>query len=359
MISTPGLVKLGLDDLTRALASSQGRCLFGFGEARGQNRGADALKRSLKSPLIDQGRLLNQTENLLVHVAGGDSLTLVEVEGIMKQLGRHVPDDTQILFGVAVNPKLGDSISVTLISSLGIGELNAHAAAAPPAEMLASPRTKKRSKPVADDQLVDRPIEPEPAPKPAPVKQEVKPKRRKPEVVPPPWASDSELFEAHQPAPKETVVPESAEEEPPSLFPDEFPESAEPELVEAKTAPEKEAPPPPPPEPEAIPEPVPTPEPDPEPEPEPEPAAAEEPVFEEEPPEVPKTSLAEVVANSGQPLRSVASADLDTDVGSDPQPSLSLGGEDRGRFKDTEQMVVEGEDLDVPTWMRLRKKLKR
>ena len=38
MISTPGLVKLGLDDLTSALSSSNGRCLFGFGEAKGQNR---------------------------------------------------------------------------------------------------------------------------------------------------------------------------------------------------------------------------------------------------------------------------------------------------------------------------------
>jgi len=56
---------------------------------------------------------------LLVHVAGGEGMTLVEVEGIMKQIGRNVPDHTQILFGVAVEPKLGDSVAVTLISSLG------------------------------------------------------------------------------------------------------------------------------------------------------------------------------------------------------------------------------------------------
>ena len=126
MISTPGLVKLGLDDLTAALRSSNGRCLFGFGEARGKTRGADALKRALKSPLIDQGRLLHQTRNLLVHVAGGESLTLAEVEDIMKQIGRNVPDDTQILFGVAADAKLGDSVSVTLISSLEAGQLASH-----------------------------------------------------------------------------------------------------------------------------------------------------------------------------------------------------------------------------------------
>ena len=42
------------------------------------------------------------------------------------------------------------------------------------------------------------------------------------------------------------------------------------------------------------------------------------------------------------------------------QPSLELPTEaDRGRFKDTEPSLVEGEDMDVPTWKRLKMKLKR
>ncbi|HRH98999.1 MAG TPA: hypothetical protein PLB55_23870, partial [Prosthecobacter sp.] len=44
---------------------------------------------------------------------------------------------------------------------------------------------------------------------------------------------------------------------------------------------------------------------------------------------------------------------------SDSQQTFSLGEEDRGRFKDTEPSIVQGEDLDVPTWMRLKKKLRR
>jgi hypothetical protein len=42
------------------------------------------------------------------------------------------------------------------------------------------------------------------------------------------------------------------------------------------------------------------------------------------------------------------------------QTSFRLGDEDRGgRFKDTEPSLVEGEDMDVPTWMRMRKKLRK
>jgi len=91
IVSAPGLVKLGLDDLVAALRVSEGRCLFGYGEAKGKDRGAEALKKALKSPLINQGDLLSSAKNLLVHVVGGESLTLAEVEQIMKQLGRHAP----------------------------------------------------------------------------------------------------------------------------------------------------------------------------------------------------------------------------------------------------------------------------
>ena len=125
MVTQPGIVRMGLADLMAALNSPNARCLFGFGEARGANRVTDALKRSLKSPLVNQGQLLQNARNLLVHVAGGESLTLAEVETLMKQLGKCVPESTQIMFGLAVDQRMGDAISVTLVSSLSAQEMTA------------------------------------------------------------------------------------------------------------------------------------------------------------------------------------------------------------------------------------------
>jgi len=45
-------------------------------------------------------------------------MTLSEVEILMQELGRHVSDQTQILFGAVVDARLGDRLSVTVISSL-------------------------------------------------------------------------------------------------------------------------------------------------------------------------------------------------------------------------------------------------
>jgi cell division protein FtsZ len=348
--TTPGLVKLGLDDLTAALANANGRCLFGFGEARGQNRGTEALKKALKSPLIDSGRLLHQTKNLLVHVAGGESLTLVEVEGVMKQLGRHVPDQTHILFGLGVDAKLGDAIAITLISSLGLSQLNAHAAAAPPSEML-QPRAEL----------------PAPVLAPAP-KRESHAKKAPSPYAPPVEAPADLLFKAEEiavvPA-GEPFLSNGAGTHLPHVE-EEAPEAVEQQPVFAQEEPVFEEP-------------------------------ATTPIIESTPETArilvrtpaakeladaarsKESSLAAVVARSvtlqtesapaqddlitfDAPTTTTISA-TNTIIARKPaateQQTFSLGEEDRGRFKDTEPSIVQGEDLDVPTWMRLKKKLRR
>jgi cell division protein FtsZ len=122
LIQRPGLIRIGFDDLLAALRSKNGRCLFGFGESDSDNRAHEALTQALKNPLMDRGRMLADAARVLVQVAGGPGMTLSEVEILMQELGRHVNDQTQILFGVAVDGRLGDRLSVTIISSLAADE---------------------------------------------------------------------------------------------------------------------------------------------------------------------------------------------------------------------------------------------
>src|SRR3954468_19985997 len=122
LIQRPGLIRIGFDDLLSALKSPSGRCLFGFGESESDNRAHDALTQALKNPLMDRGRMLADATHVLVQVAGGPGMTLSEGEILMQELGRHVSDQTQILFGAAVDARLGDRLSVTIISSLSAEE---------------------------------------------------------------------------------------------------------------------------------------------------------------------------------------------------------------------------------------------
>ena len=134
LIQRPGLIRIGFDDLLAALRTRNSRCLFGYGESDSDNRAHDALTQALKNPLMDRGRMLADATQVLVQVAGGPGMTLSEIEILMQELGRHVSDQTQILFGSVVDARLGDRLSVTIISSLSAEE-----APAPSSESVASP----------------------------------------------------------------------------------------------------------------------------------------------------------------------------------------------------------------------------
>ncbi len=347
ILTTPGLVKLGLDDLTAALSTSNGRCLFGFGEARGQNRGTEALKRALKSPLIDQGRLLHQTKTLLVHIAGGESLTLLEVDAIMKQLGKNVPDQTHILFGVAVDAKLGDSVCVTLLSSLGLAQLNTLAAAAPPVEMMPH---KERSMPSIMEAVTPTPKAAAPKParsesvKSAPLAEDMDMLFRTEEITPP-----APILRAPEPeAVQEEVYEEPPAIEPPAAIEEQIPDEI---IIEEPAAASL-------------------------PEPEPEPVKPPRPRIEDfirqtvVRPSATSSTLASVVARNPSPA-AVAAVNEEAPLISsrsngrsseeEAQIAFRFGSEeDRGRFQKTEPVLADGgEDLDVPTWMRLKRKLKR
>ena len=118
LVVRPGLINVGLDDLMSALRTNRSRCLFGSGIAEGKDRAIKALRNALNSPLLDQGTLLKDAQTVLVHLSGGEDLTLFEIELLMQRLQKFVPDKAHVLFGAAIDPAMGDSLSITLISAL-------------------------------------------------------------------------------------------------------------------------------------------------------------------------------------------------------------------------------------------------
>ncbi|MGE5213435.1 MAG: cell division protein FtsZ [Nitrospirota bacterium] len=157
LIQRPGLIRIGFDDLLSALRARNSRCLFAYGESDSDNRAHDALTQALKNPLMDRGRMLADATHVLVQVAGGPGMTLSEVEILMQELGRHVSEQTQILFGAVVDPGLGDRLSVTVISSLSAEE--EVLLQTPPAPISASPPpARERDQAPAPQVQIEEPI---------------------------------------------------------------------------------------------------------------------------------------------------------------------------------------------------------
>lgn len=146
IVRRPGLIRIGFDELLSALRNQNSRCLFGFGESDSDNRAHEALAIALKNPLMNRGKMLSEAQAILVQIAGGPGMTLTEVEIVMQELNRCVEDHTQILFGTSVDGKLGNRMTVTIISSLAAdGVVPPMPAAArdemvtPPAPQVAAP----------------------------------------------------------------------------------------------------------------------------------------------------------------------------------------------------------------------------
>ncbi|MGI8819403.1 MAG: cell division protein FtsZ [Chthoniobacterales bacterium] len=287
LMQRPGLIRIGFDDLLSALRSRNGRCLFGYGESDSDNRAHDALTQALKSPLMDRGRLLGDAANVLVHVAGGPGMTLSEVEIMMKEVERHVGDDTQILFGTAVDARMGNRMTVTLISSLAADGGEAQPPLWRPPASVPQPRPPIQAKPLPEP-VVELQAEEE---------EEQAPPAAAPER--PLQTIDAAIGKPAEPAPSPELI-EVEEPDPAPTATEKLPEVIEPELQQPRVIlPKKKAPPP--------------------------------------------------LQEAKPPIEKIAQA---------KQEVLQFESVTRGRFEKSEPTIVEGQDLDVPTFLRKNVRVK-
>ena len=251
LMQRPGLLHIGFDDVCAVLRNGDARALFGYGEADGENRAHDALARALKNPLMNRGALLEDASHAIVHICGGANVTLGEVQIIMEELNRHINDQTQLFMGIGIETRMGNRLSVSILSSLGSGT--------------GKPVAQRRQKTV-------HPVEPAP----------------QPVVKPEPW----------KPAARPEPPPEAASEER-SVPPERAPERAADELMLPRTESEPQ-----------------------------------------KPPQVrqaakPDTKPQLAAAKKVEPK----------------QETLQFEPISRGRFEKSEPTIIDGQDLDVPTFL--------
>jgi cell division protein FtsZ len=117
LITMPGLINLDFADV-RTIMTSAGSALMGIGFATGENRAQEAAERALRSPLIDTE--LVGARGILLSIAGGEDLTLLEVNEAAEVIRRGATEDTNIIFGATIDERLAGQLWVTVIAT-GIG----------------------------------------------------------------------------------------------------------------------------------------------------------------------------------------------------------------------------------------------
>jgi cell division protein FtsZ len=118
LITTPGLINLDFADV-RTIMSDAGTALMGIGFATGENRGREAAERALRSPLIDTE--LVGARGILLSIAGGEDLTLLEVNEAAEVVRAAATEETNIIFGATIDERLSGQVWVTVVAT-GIGK---------------------------------------------------------------------------------------------------------------------------------------------------------------------------------------------------------------------------------------------
>src|SRR5256714_5136546 len=118
LITLPGLINLDFADV-RTIMERSGTALMGIGFSSGaENRAREAAERALRSPLIDTD--LHGARGILLSIAGGDDLSLLEVNEAAEVIRQTATDETQIIFGATIDERLTGQVWVTVIVT-GVG----------------------------------------------------------------------------------------------------------------------------------------------------------------------------------------------------------------------------------------------
>ena len=115
LITIPGLVNLDFADV-RTIMKDAGEALMGTGVATGDNRGEDAAKMALHSPMLDDISI-EGAKGVLINITGGKDLTLHDVSMATGTVYEAAGSEAGIIFGAVIDESMKDRLYVTVIAT--------------------------------------------------------------------------------------------------------------------------------------------------------------------------------------------------------------------------------------------------
>ena len=115
LITVPGRINVDFADILTIMGNA-GSALMGIGKATGENRAAEAAQQAINSPLLDIS--IAGAKGVLLSVAGGDDLTINEIQEAAKIITESISPDAKVIFGTSKTDKLKkNEIKITVIAT--------------------------------------------------------------------------------------------------------------------------------------------------------------------------------------------------------------------------------------------------
>ncbi len=114
LITLPGLINVDFADV-KAIMSNAGTALMGMGTGSGEKRAVTAMQQAISSPLIDIS--IEGAKGILFNVAGGNDLTMTEIDEAAAMITKAVHPDADIIFGAVVDENMVDQVKISVIAT--------------------------------------------------------------------------------------------------------------------------------------------------------------------------------------------------------------------------------------------------
>lgn len=114
LISDYALINVDFADV-KSVMTDRGIAHMGVGRGTGENRAQDAVKAAIESPLLET--TINGAKAILLYVAGGYDLGMLEVSEIAGMVEEQADRDCILIFGAAVNEEMENEVAITVIAT--------------------------------------------------------------------------------------------------------------------------------------------------------------------------------------------------------------------------------------------------
>ena len=114
LINVPGYINLDFADVT-SIMKDAGYAHMGVGEAVGKDKAEEAARMAISSPLLETS--ISGSRGIIISITASPDIGMDEVDIAATLVQQEAHEDANIIWGVAFDPDLEDTMKVTIIAT--------------------------------------------------------------------------------------------------------------------------------------------------------------------------------------------------------------------------------------------------
>jgi cell division protein FtsZ len=115
LINLEGFINLDFADLKTVMAD-KGRAIMGTGVSNGENRGLEAAKKAISSPLLSDTPISGAT-GVIINIVADEQFSLLDAQAAAEFIQSNADQDADVIFGVVTEASRENEVVITVIAT--------------------------------------------------------------------------------------------------------------------------------------------------------------------------------------------------------------------------------------------------